>query len=992
MLSAQSYHFEQYSVGEGLPQSQVYALLQDSRGYLWLGTQGGGLARFDGENFTSLSKVDGMSGNYVQAIAEGENGDIWLGTNNGLNRFDGKKLSVFTNPDYPNLVIQDLAVGEGDTLWLATQQGVFGQSGGTIFSQKNKDGKNMGRMWSAFTDSQGNVWMGGGKGIFRKDKNRNDWHHAWRRKTEVLALAESADGRLVAGVFDLGLRIWDGKKWEKLTVEDGLPSNRIQAIWLAPDGRLWLGTQNAGAAILTLPDTIGNTPLDIVYLTEREGLCNKNIRSIKGDRWGNVWLGTSGGGVCRYGGEEFEHLTRDDGLKSNFIYSMAEDTSGGLWLSSGDKGFSFRMQDSLVHFGADNGFYDFKCRSMYRASDGRIWIGTEGAGIATLLETDTNGIPRFRLINRQKGLTGNWIRDIVEDDDGNLWVATTDGGVGRLTINDLRTGNYIFKNYGRKEGLPVKTINQLHFEKNKNGRLWMAAQRQGLFYLNYKSDEKINKVELPPMTIRSLAEDELGNLWLGTAGKGLGRINISGDTLEAVSFFDVSDGLASSNIYLLQFDPQNNLWVGSERGVDRISFDASGNPVDIKNFGLAEGFRGVEVCQNSSLLDSKGNLWFGTVNGLTSYRASEFDSAKLVQPKVHLCQVNLFYEPIEETEFHDYANPWGGLRDSAYFPYKVNDFGFEFFAPNFSNPDAVVYSWQLKNWEEKPTPWVKQNLANYANLPPGIYSFSVRAKNEDGIISEPVDVSFVIETPFWQTTWFKFSLGAFLIVLIGGILWSRFRRLRKKAEAEKEKLEMENHLLQLEQKARQLQMNPHFIFNALNSIQSLVVRKDSDGARHYILKFGKLMRGVLDNSRKELIPLEKEMDTLNKYLEMEQFCRDGNFNFKISTQNIESDDLEIPPMLVQPFVENAILHGVGPLKNKKGEIEILFSEKGQNTIVEIKDNGVGFDAENNSKENKSGRTSAGIEVTKERIKILGGKIKIDSAKGNGTLVRIELPK
>lgn len=206
--------------------------------------------------------------------------------------------------------------------------------------------------------------------------------------------------------------------------------------------------------------------------------------------------------------------------------------------------------------------------------------------------------------------------------------------------------------------------------------------------------------------------------------------------------------------------------------------------------------------------------------------------------------------------------------------------------------------------------------------------------------------------------------------------WFRWRiaQVKQKAKSEKEQLELQNRLLTLEQKSRQLQMNPHFIFNALNGIQSLVSSGNMDSARQHILKFGRLMRAVLDNSRQQLIPLEKEVETLRQYLEMEQFCREGKFDFEIDTSGIESPDLQVPPMLLQPFVENAILHGIGPLSGKKGMINLYFIEKENLLEVAIRDNGIGIEQSQARKVGQEGETaigtsrqSVGIAVTKERL-------------------------
>ena len=988
----QSYHFQQYSVGEGLPQSQVYALYQDANGYLWLGTQGGGLARFDGSTFISYSDQNGLADNYINTIIEDEEGHLWLGSKKGVNLFDGTGFQSFIPANKRDITVQDLAFDQNGTLWAATLDGIYKLGKDSIFQKERRSGSSFGRMYAALKDSRGNHWMAGEKGIFSYNASTAKWEKTWSDNAEVLDLAETPDGKIWAAVFNYGLIRYDGKKWN-LEADTNLPSIRLQCLWPAPDGKLWVGTQAAGLFIFEKKRNLKtyNQEQIISRLTTRDGLCNNSIRAITNDRWGNVWIGTSGSGVCKYGGQEFEHITQREGLESDFVYSLANDTSGGLWLSAGDKGVSFFRENNFTHFGKDSGFLNVKCRVIHQDLNGQVWFGTERWGLATFYFTN-NSIPQRKFIffdRENNGLAGNYIRDIISNTKNEIWVATTDGGISHLIYQDSINGKIILKNYDTKEGLSDPNVHALHFDKW--GRLWVGTRNRGLGMVFKERVEMLGPASnASNIFIRCIKEDNKGNVWVGTDDRGIGVATIYNDSIPVFNFFAKKDGLSSANIYLLQFDEFDNLWVGSDKGVDKLKLDASGNILNVENYGLAEGFKGVETCQQASILDREGNLWFGTVNGLMRYRP-QLDTGKIIKPEVHFTNIKLFYKSLAKTEFSHFFDKNDGIKKSSIFPHNKNHLGFEFFALNFPNPKKTFYSWQLIGSEENWSPFSKRNEVSYSNLPPGDYTFKVRAKNEKDIIGDIIQTSFTIKPPFWQTWWFRIAAASFLILLISTFFWLRIRQVRKKAAQEKVQLEMQNHLLQLEQKARQLQMNPHFIFNALNSIQSLVARKDFDASRSYILKFGKLMRAVLDNSRKEIIPLEKEIDTLQKYLEMEQFCRDGNFDFKINTENIENDDLQIPPMLLQPFVENAILHGVAPLKDRRGMIEINFLENGNNLNVEIKDNGVGINKSPNVGPEEKKRSSAGIAVTKERLAILNGGCVLSNGKDNGTRVIVTIP-
>lgn len=995
--SAQSYYFSKFSVNDGLPQSQVYSLLQDSRGYLWLGTQGGGLARFDGQRFSTYSSKDGLQGNYVNALAEDPQGNLWIGTNRGLHRFNGRTFDLIELKKGQDVGVNAICIKEKDKdfeVFLATENGMYSLPikldvktnqqrwvAPQFFSAIN--GQTVGRLTSAFCDSKKKVWMGGDFGLFRYENGQ--WQTIQRRKAEVVAISETKDGRILAGIFNSGVLIIDGKKRNFLNTNNGLPSNKVQCFWRNErDGKIWIGTQDAGA-VAWLPST-GS----IAQITENQGLCSKNVRAILGDGFGKViWFGTSGDGVCKYATKFFDHFDESDGLPDNAVYAICEGKNGlGRWFSSGDKGVCYwgpkgdsLKSDTLIHFDAGNGFFNVKCRALFRDRKDRIWIGMEGLGLAMYQEqvtVDSMNKPHkshyFANLFKKNGLAGNWIRDITEDAAGNIWVATTDGGISKLTLPSLGLDGVRIKNFNMEDGLPDRTIHALHFDKK--GRLWFASQKGDIGFFEREKITVLSTANgLPGAIIRSLAEDANGLLWAGSAGRGVGHANIYFDKTLTFKGFGELDSLASGNVYLLQADPKGQLWVGTERGVDRLKTDSLGRFLRVKHFGPAEGFRGVETCQNAVLDAPNGELWFGTINGLTHYLPPS-DSIHSSAPRPVLTGIRLFYEPLENSKMARWSDTWGGLVVNAVFPHNQNHLGFEFFATDFSNQERVTYSWQLAEQEDEWSPFSNRTEVSYANLPPGNYQFRLRARNEDGLTSKPLQVSFSIEPPFWETWWFRLSVIGTASLLIFGVFKWRIRQVKHKAAQERQQLELQNRLLNLEQKSRQLQMNPHFIFNAMNGIQSLVSSGNMDSARQHILKFGRLMRAVLDNSRQSLIPLDKEVETLRQYLEMEQFCREGKFDFELDTSDLESPDLQVPPMLLQPFAENAILHGIGPLSNKKGMISIKFTERENLLEVTIRDNGIGIEqsqarkAGQEAEPNGPGRQSVGIAVTRERLELM----------------------
>ena len=1020
ILSGQQFNFQNYSVNEGLAQSQVYAMIEDRYGYIWLGTQGGGVCRFDGKNFTQYSTRHGLVNNYVESLFEDKDGNIWIGTQKGFSKFDGQAFQNYHLPknDFITAISQE-PLGK---IWIGTSNGTY-QFDGEKFTDYHLPSS---RVNCFFYDNKDNLWIGtdeSGTYQIRDEKVLKNFKLAdGLSANNIKNIYQDDQNNIYFGIFNGGINVYNGSYFSYFRIDEGLASNLVTNMFADDEGQIWISSQDKGVTIWNPKE---NT---FSYLNESDGLANNHVRNILKDHWGNYWIGTSGGGVSKYSGQQFIHFNTSNGLLGNQVYALAKDTVGHFWLSSSTRGISYFDRKEFTHYGADEGFADVKCKSIFVDDASRVWIGTEGMGLA-LYTQDT-----FRFFTHDDGLSGNFIRDIIQDNQGKIWVATAGDGITQIEISrekfslsPLLNGsidssfqsqqihyrdNLKFRIYRKgKLGLKSRKITDLHVDKK--GRVWFATRDNGIGF--FKDDESIftisNKDGLLDNHVRSLTEDTDGNLWIGMASKGICKLKLyrNSFTIENYNSFSYIDDrqignvLTSNNVYLLQLDADQNLWVGSEVGLDKISFDKVRNINKIKHFGKSEGFIGIETCQNSSLRDSMKNLWFGTMNGLTKYNPNSATNNP-IPPIVKISAVNLNYEPLFQTEFKKWANPRGGILPGLELPYDQNDLEFEFQGINLSNPEKVLYQWKLEGASDDWTPRRSKNTADFNNLPPNKYTFFLRAFNEDGIANKtPFQMSFTILPPFWQTWWFRLVSILLSIFLIGYFTRVRINQIRRKAAREKEKLEMEKHLLSLEQKALQLQMNPHFIFNALNSIQSLISQKDEKTARYQLAKFSKLMRSILENSRSQVISLEDEIQTLQNYLAIEKSSRGNTFDFEVTTLlEMDTEELMIPPMMLQPFVENAIIHGVAHL-TENGKINIHFLQKNNLLECSIEDNGIGRAA---AKEIKSQiehqHKSAALEVTQERLDILtkdlrGLKsleiidLKNESGDASGTKVVVRLP-
>ncbi len=267
------------------------------------------------------------------------------------------------------------------------------------------------------------------------------------------------------------------------------------------------------------------------------------------------------------------------------------------------------------------------------------------------------------------------------------------------------------------------------------------------------------------------------------------------------------------------------------------------------------------------------------------------------------------------------------------------------------------------------SPWTKNDNTSFNNLAAGTYTFSVRALSEEDEVSKTISYTFEVDGPLWYNWWFFPLIGLLTASLIFWLFRRRLHVVKKRNQEEKAQLEMQNRLLELEQKANQLQMNPHFIFNALNSIQATVAKEDYQDARKEITEFATLMRSILSNSKERVISLEDELKLLNKYVGIEKKCRALGFSYEVKIDSkIDKEEAMIPPMVIQPFVENAIVHGLKGVK--EGHLLINFKVLRENLLeVEVIDNGIGYEKSKINSVRKNHKSVA-IEVTKERLEAL----------------------
>ena len=980
-------NFSHYSLKEGLSQSQVFALCQDSVGHIWAGTQGGGISKFDGTKFEVIGQKQGLYSGIVNCLYTASDGNVWVGTPVGFQILTQKGVAA-GKQDLNVLCFEQVAdkmyIGASDGLYISDLKIKKSEkfSGNTL--PKNvavNDLAKIGNWLFAATE----------KGLYRSMANDNKFTRiSGLPFPNIQKILPDDLGYLWLAVVGYGLIKTDISSGAVISVFED-PALRYPLDLLHPNSReLWVATENEGLVILDICTD------QITHLTEDNSLRTDRLRCLIQDDWNNIWIGTSGEGMIRHTDQEFNYFNLYDyGFGGNRIYSATADKNGGIWLSVNQGLLGYYDGSRFSIYEPEIPFPTVKVRSLATDQFDRLWIGTEGKG---LYIRDSAGIADV----------SEWVpaRDfsvirIVEGSDNEMWVATQKNGIYSLKVSQEKTLQEM-SSYTVANGLSDQYVNSIAYDK-KGRKLWFGC-RNGQAG-NIDSDGKIvvfgPKHGLPASPVKTLCLDSTGRIFLAVALHGVFTEHSSDKGSKFVNL-EPPDGVKySTNIYSIQTDLSGHLWLGCENGAYKCTPDSTLSRFQaIRHFDSDDGFMGIENCHNSICLTSYGDLWFGTLNGLVMHR-NQSTMFSLKPPKLRIDDILLFNKQINETPYKN-SFSFDTLKTiSPGLPYHQNHISVIFNAVHQNYPDKVKYRYMLGGADSYWSEWSDQTRINFSSLPPGMYQFRVQASHDSHQISNTCGFAFRIEQPFWQSMWFR-VLGAFSVLsVVVGIFISREKSLKRKAREQKEKLELANNLLSLEQKALQLQMNPHFIFNALNSIQSLVASNKGSEARTQIQNFAGMMRSLLNNSRKTSVSMAEEIKYLEQYLSMEQFCQRSGFDYIINDNGIsDQDDILLPPMLIQPYVENAVIHGISHLTTRRGKILVEFRLNDQHLICTVTDNGVGRTKARELSANKqNNHVSTGMEVTRQRLAAVAGiegsvvisDIKNEEGNASGTSVILTIP-
>ena len=861
-------------------------------------------------------------------------------------------------------------------LWLAlTGEGVLEYDGKGFISFGEESGLTNTYIRTIEMAPDGTIWVGTRDGIaLIKNGEVNPNPFPDLNNPSVSDILFTRDSTAVISTFGAGVFFVKGNKSTQYNTLNGLPSDHIRCAVELPNNELWFGSKDG----LIL---FGNGSFSLFQ--EAQGLPYSNVKTLGVDREGNLWIGTDGQGVLLQAGRSFTSYSTADGLHSDLAMDICKTDSGALVFASYDNGLALFDGKHFTPYRYNNRLTSQTVWVVESDKFGTLWCGTSQG-----LFRENRG--NTSILDEADGLPGNRVTAIEKENEA-LWVGA-ENGFAKVS----RSGK-ILEVFDDSTGFHGKRIRSLL--KTDEG-LWIGSQ--GSIYRYFDGtfiEKKIDPKEEKP--IYCLVRDAFKFLWIGTSS---GLYLLDPNTL-AIKEVNFGNGFTSRNINFLTSLPDSTILVGTNNGLYRLQVEDfhKGGMLKTKHYTNFEGLKSTETNQNAVFFDGH-SVWFGTTSGVVKFDPYRDPFSTQVAPALNISKVQLFLQDVDWSKKADSVSVRTGLPQNLTLRHNENYLTFYYSGIYLTNPDKVKYRYMLEGADAKWLGPTDSRSVTYAYLPHGRYSFRIEAYSEDEPeLVNSVHFDFQITPPFYLTWWFFILMGLLIVGIFYVFYMNRIKKEhRKRATLQ---LEFQSRLMELESQSLNSSMNRHFIFNSLNSIQYYINMQDRKSANRYLTSFAKLIRKNLDSSQKNETSLADELSRLELYLSLEQMRFQGRFDYSFNIdETLDTDLVQIPAMMLQPFLENSIWHGILPVE-KHGVISLNISQSGDAVCIEIIDNGIGFETSISQKKSSSNmHISKGMEITENRIelyrKMTGLKYEVDGPEELkneegvtlGTTVKIFLPK
>lgn len=800
-------NFEYVSNSDGLSQVSILNILQDFRGFLWVGTMDG-LNRYDGYQFKVYQNNpydrSSISNNRILSILEDSDSLLWVGTDNGLNLYDrNKDRFTVLNPDHDStsragVLIAALLEYSNNRIWMATSGGIYSYDKARKEFNPLPVPPGYGQMFTKsatpvlYKDVNNTVWLAVESRLYTFDKVIAGWNlvigdinwpvNSGNELPSITTIFQDHNGRYWLGT-DRGLYSFMADDFaaetahSKRPLKPCLPQVNVSCLSADHDGNLWIGTRH-GIYLKNLKSAAVRKIARNIY--KKGSLADNHITAFYPDRFGVIWIGTNGRGLNKYlpSKRHFKNILARDEIseimEDNLIYAISADEKDNLWLGSNIGIIKYNRENHKsinvpCKSPFSKGFKDGRVRVIFRDSNGTLWAG----GYQGLCRFDPLKRSFYNIrLNRENQGPEPVVISIKENTDGTLWLGTK--GQGLINYDPVSGQSKSFR-YEKDQSNSISSDNVFDILPDKDGKLWLATYGGGITYFDPAGQEArvFLHSEQDPNSISSnftycLYIDSDTDVWIGTYGAGL---NYFDRRQNKFMHIDKNCGLINNLVYGILEDKNGKLWLSTNKGLSRFDKDrfkksGSCDRSYFRNYDGHDGLQGNEFNFGAYFKDRQGRLYFGGVNGLTCFDPDSLHDNPVV-PEIVLTDFRISNESVPIGKNSPLSRQISETK-SIVLNYDQNQLSFQFAALHFLNPVKNRYAYKLEGIDKD---WIytdsKRRFANYANLPGGDYVFRVRASNSDGIWNEQgVQLNITIIPPFWSRWWFR--LLSLLVLIVTG--------------------------------------------------------------------------------------------------------------------------------------------------------------------------------------------------------------------------------
>lgn len=890
-LRAQEPRFLQHDIGDANVGIPINRMLQDHQCMLWLGTDSG-LARYDGNVWRQITLDSSLLSIEVTSLMEDQGGKIWIGTLTGrIFCLDAtRKMQEFeVEEGHPSKPVTSIVEDHQGQIWFATYgEGVYVYTGSRMYNFGIDDGLSGNDIYS-MTSTAAGVWLGTDDGInicnFQNERKqiRSLGLNDGLPDQIITTLKADRYGNVWIGTFENGIVYFDATLNKVLRPFENEELGEVTAFGIFDETELWVGTRTAGLWRYN-PDS-----KFIRRLVNYQSLHSGEITDIISDVEGNIWVSLNEG-VLISAFRPFESLLSDVGE----IQTLFCDHKDQLWI--GTKNGLYRIEENTNLLSKTIRVapgYDFNITNIQEDKFNNLWIGTLDRGLF-IYNPSTSIIKQIQ----SKELAGNTILSMGVTKK-EIWLATLEG------VNSYpREKNILNERNPSFNLIRNPWQSNLHFVYqvfvDSRDRIWFATDGNGVFCIDGDNvTQHQGKDSLLLRKVYSICQDHNGHLWFNTPDIGL--VEFDGQHYKPL---DISEGLGNMNIASIANTGNGDIIIAHHRGIDLMEPERRHFMYYTDEVGVKE----IDPGLNSIARDSDGHIYLSGRNIIIKYYSTK--NKLSIHPRTQLTQVSVFEQPVDFTIQHKFSH-------------DENYISFDYVGLWYSSPKSVKYLYKLegydRQWKES-----KDNVASYSSLPPGSYTFSVKASENKFFLDEPItSYSFDIARPFWKKYWFIVSM----ILLSAGIFYwvirSRDKKLQRQAVLKKDMIESQLQALKA-------QINPHFLFNSFNTLITIIDENTQQPtiAIEYVEKLSDFFRSILQYREHESITLEEEWELVQTFGYLLKKRYGSNLRLHMPTP---AGDAYILPLTLQMLVENAVKHNV-ITENRPLDVYITIDEDGYVTV------------------------------------------------------------